>query len=305
MVTIEGLSLTSKRCLVTGASSGIGLATARAFASLGAELILVGRDRERLEQARAAIGVGLPSALEEPRLEVADLSSLRQTATLAERVASAGGLDILVNCAGIYTTKRRITPEGLETQFAVNYLAPFLLTNRLLPALQSRSEARVITVSSGSHYYGRIHWGNPSLRYRYLGLWAYEQSKLGNVLFSAELARRLGPGSGITVFTADPGLVNTDMGQKAGASLSGLVWSIRKKSGTSPEVPARAIAFLAAEPSLAGDSGRYWRDGRAVEPSRRARDLQNARRLWEFSARLIDAALSTAPQPDPGDPPIG
>lgn len=294
MIAIEGLNLTSKRCLVTGASSGIGLATARVFARLGADLILVGRNRERLERARAEIEAGLPSPLRESRLEVADLSSLRQTAALAERVASETGLDILVNCAGVYTAKRRITPEGFETQFVVNHLAPFLLTTRLLPALQSRPDARVITVSSGSHYYGRIHWSDLSLRC-YLGLWAYEQSKLGNVLFSAELARRLGPDSRVTVFAADPGLVNTDMGQKTGPSLSALVWSIRKKSGTSPELPARAIAFLAAEPSLVGNSGHYWREGHAVEPSRRARNLKDARRLWGLSARLIDEALSSEP----------
>ncbi len=305
----QDVSLAGKRCLVTGATSGIGLAAACALAARGAAVTGLGRDKTRaaraLERVRAA---ARSSGAPEPRYEILDLSSLSAVASWADNfVASGGGgsgrstargLDILVNCAGLYSDRRTCTEEGYESQFAVNHLAHFCLTLGLLPLLELSPDARVITVSSGSHYYGRIRWqelerslrGEPA-RGIYIGIRAYEQSKLANVLFSDRLARLHGAGSNLTVFTADPGLVNTDMGAKQGFSLGSLFWNLRRRGGTSPEQPAGALAWLAGEASLKGKTGLYWRDRAELTPSLRAQNHADADRLWSLSEAMVARAL--------------
>jgi len=285
--------LEGKFCLVTGASSGIGLATASALAAAGAELLIVGRDRERTEAARALVSSSAASAGAPPaRFELADFSSMKEVASLAGRIAASHArLDVLVNCAGAFTSRRTPTAEGLETQFAVNHLAPFLLTTSLLGLLEGSDDGRVVTVSSGSHYSGKIRWKDPQHERFYFGLAAYEQSKLANVLFSYELARRLGAGSQITVFADDPGLVNTEMGQKQGLSPSALFWSLRRRGGTSPEIPAAAIRALVSEARFKGRTGLYWRDAVPIPSSRRSYSEADAKRLWALSERLIARAL--------------
>ncbi len=287
-------SLRGEVCVVTGATSGIGQASAAALARLGGRVIGIGRDPGRIEEAlrrveAAAAEAGAPP----PSFELADLSSLRETAALAARLTAVNGtIDVLVNCAGVFSSRRTLTPEGLETQFAVNHLAPFLLTTSLLPALAAAPDGRVITVSSASHRFGRIHWRDPSLARGYSGLRAYSQSKLANVLFTRELARRLGPGASVTAFAADPGLVHTDMGLKQGRSAASLAWRLRRLGGTSPDVPAEGIALLASSLELRGRTGLYWKDGRELAPSRRARDAEAGRRLWELSGDLVRRALT-------------
>lgn len=293
-MAVETGRLSGKICVVTGATSGIGLATARALARLGAQIVGVGRDPARTEAARLstaeeAAAAGAP----EPRFEQADLSSLREVSALAARLAAAlDRIDILVQCAAAFTARRVPTREGLETQFAVNHLAAFLLTTSLLPRLQAAPEARVITVSSASHRAGRIHWRDPLLKRCYFGLRAYEQSKLANVLFTYELARRLGPGSTVSTYAADPGLVNTELGLKQGLSPSSLFWRLRRKGGTGPDAPAAALAFLASSEAAAGRSGLYWKDGRPLPSSRRSRDEAAAKRLWSLSERIVAQTLS-------------
>ena len=296
---MNACSLKGKRCVVTGATSGIGYATVEALLGLGAELVFVGRNPGRT----AAAAKAFESAAEEagappPQQELADLSRMAEVADLASRLADSGKpIDALVNCAGVYTAKRTLTAEGLEMQFAVNHLAPFLLTTKLLPAMSAGS--RIATVSSGSHYYGWMRWNDLSLRGHYLGLWAYEQSKLANVLFSYELARRLdagalkaGSGEGKPmVFTIDPGLVNTDMGQKHAQGLTGLFWSMRRRGGTSPARPALGIAALLSSPEAAGRTGLYWRNAVPLRSSRRSYDAAAARRLWELSEAMVEKAL--------------
>jgi len=302
---MECASLSGKVCVVTGATSGIGLATAKALASLGAATVLVGRDGTRLQAAVEEVArAGDSAGAVPPQAEIADFSSMAQVASLARRIGEANRQVYgLVNCAGVYTTKRRLGPEGLETQFAVNHLAPFLLTIRLLPMIAP--EGRIATVSSGSHFFGWIRWKDPSLKGRYFGLWAYEQSKLANVLFSYELARRLEQSSlrtsGTrreghipTVFAVDPGLVDTSMGEKDGKSLESLFWSLRRRKGTSPDRPAQAISRLLSSPATAGKTGHYWLDAVPITSSRRSYDETAAARLWALSESLIALALERA-----------
>lgn len=281
-------SLTNKTALVTGATSGIGYQAALDLARAGARVIGTGRDTSRCQRARDAILQAVPNA----RVEFccADFSSLRQVRDLAKRVNQSlagenGKLNLLVNNAGLYSSAKTLTEDGIEMTFAVNHLAPFLLTHLLLPALELSHDGRVLTVSSNSHYrvfFRQSHPQNPRV---FIGIWAYAVSKLCNVLFSAEFNRRIK--ANVThAWAVDPGLVNTDIGGKDGGFFSGLVWRSRQKMGTHAEVPARTILHLASAPleDIAADL--YWLNSHPKAPSRLSRDAELARDLWEQSCRL-------------------
>jgi NAD(P)-dependent dehydrogenase (short-subunit alcohol dehydrogenase family) len=219
--------------------------------------------------------------------QIAELSSLAEVRELAARIlAVADAVDVLVNNAGTFTLSRRQSVDGNEVQLAVNWLCAFVLTGLLMPRLLAAPEARVVTVSSGSHFSGRIHWEDIQLRRRYRGLTAYNQSKLAAVLFSHELARRLGHGSSVSSYVVDPGLVRTDIGRKGNGPLVGLVWKIRSRRGISPQEAAFAVAYCAAEGSAAGRTGLYWKEGVAVPSSRRSCDTGDAARLWGLGEAL-------------------
>ena len=171
-------------------------------------------------------------------------------------------------------------------QWAVNHLAPFLLTHELLPLLEQTPLSRVVTVSSGSHYGGRLNWEDPQLRHHYNGLQAYSNTKLCNILFTTELNHRLGEASNVHAFAADPGLVKTDMGLKGTPPLAGWVWKLRRSGGTPPEVPAKGIVYLLTEPSIQHSEDVYWKDSRPKAPSPKAVDGATASKLWVLSEKM-------------------
>lgn len=282
--------LQGKVMVITGATSGIGLAAASALAGRGAFVIGVGRSPERCAQARETILSQHPGAQIE--YLVADLASQRQVralaATIRERLStlSGGRLDVLVNNAAQVVIRYSATEEGYERQFAVNHLAPFLLTHELLPALRAAPAARIVTVSSDSHRHTRIHWNDVMLRRFYNPLLAYKQSKLANILFTLELNRRLGADSSLRAYAADPGLVQTGIGSKSMGPLAGLVWKLWSARGVPPEKGAATVVFLAADPSVSASHEMYWHDCRPIQPDPYALRADEAARLWELSARL-------------------
>lgn len=283
--------------VITGATSGIGLAAATRLAGMGARLIGVGRSAERGERALGQIMQAHPRA--QALYLAVDLASQRQVRRLAEQihaaVASLGGdrLDALINNAGTVASRRTLTEDGQELQFAVNHLAPFLLTHTLLPLLQNAPQGRVITVSSASHLRARMHWQDLTFRRGYFILRAYRQSKLANVLFSAEFNRRLAGQSNLRAYAVDPGLVNTGIGTKDTSAWVSWVWRRRAASGLTPEQGAATLVWLASQPELSDPQALYWKDCQPAAPSREALKPDQAARLWAVSERLC--GLNGAP----------
>ena len=272
-------------CVVTGATSGIGRAAATALAKLGATVVMVGRDRGRTEAAAAQIAAVSASP---PRTEIADLASLEQVRGLAGRLAGLERIDVLINNAGLVLGERRLTPDGLEHVFALNHLAPFLLTNLLLPTLTASAPARVITVTSDAHSAARLDLSDPNLEHGWDSWRSYANSKLANILFTRELARRL-DGTGVTANCAHPGVVRTGFGRESRPLLK-LGITIARPFMLSPERGADTIVYLASSPDVAGQTGGYYVKRQRREPSAAARDDTAARELWELSERMTGLA---------------
>ena len=272
-------------CVVTGATSGIGKAAATALARLGATVVLVGRDRGRTEAAAAEIA---PVSASPPRAEVADLASLEQVRGLAGRLDGLERIDVLINNAGLVLGERRITPDGFEHVFALNHLAPFLLTSLLLPKLTASAPARVVTVTSDAHSAARLDLSDPNLEHGWDSWRSYANSKLANILFTRELARRL-DGTGVTANCAHPGVVRTGFGRESRPLLK-LGITIARPFMLSPERGADTIVYLASSPDVAGQTGGYYVKRQRREPSAAARDDAAARELWELSEQLTGLA---------------
>jgi NAD(P)-dependent dehydrogenase (short-subunit alcohol dehydrogenase family) len=287
---VENSNRLNKLYVITGSTSGIGYALAEILLRKGASIIGVGRSTERCERAKQMLMDQVPGAT--LSYCVGDLAIQAQTREIArdvERVVETwgyGGLDGLINNAGTFTFWQRITSEGFETQWAANHLAPFLLTVELLPLLKRSEKAKIITVSSGSHYNTKMRWDDIQLLKRYNPLQAYKQTKLANVLFTAELNRRLGPESKVRAFAADPGLVNTGMGEKTGSRVAGWYWSFRRKKGIPAEESAAGIAALLLDPSAAERGEIYWKHGSPKAPDPQALDPIAGERLWDMSAKM-------------------
>jgi NAD(P)-dependent dehydrogenase (short-subunit alcohol dehydrogenase family) len=271
-------------CVVTGASSGIGRATALALGRMGATLALVCRDPARGEETVAEIR--RQTGNDEAAVLLADLSAQQAVRRVAaELLARYRAIHVLVNNAGVINLRHSTTVDGVETVFAVNHLAYFLLTNLLLDRLKSSGPARIVNVASEAHRFARtIRFDDLGHERRYRAMRVYGHSKLANVLFTYELSRRLA-GTSVTANCAHPGGVATRLGQNNGRVATALSKALRPFFRT-PEQGAATSVHLASSPAVEGVSGRYFKNSRAARSSRVTYDVELARRLWEVSARM-------------------
>lgn len=276
-------SLEGRTCLVTGASSGIGEETALALARLGARVVLICRSRERGERSRAAIARRSGNdAIDLLLGDLASLEAVRQVA--ADLLATCPAIHVLVNNAGVVNLRRTLTVDGLETTFAVNHLAHFLLTNLLLDRIRESAPARIVNVASDGHKLAKLAFDDLQSERNYGWMRAYAGSKLANVLFTYELARRL-RGTGVTANCLHPGAVATRLAHNNGA-LGVVVTTLLKPFFLSSARGALTSIHLAAAGEVEGVSGKYFVRRREVPSSPASYDEATARRLWEESCRL-------------------
>ena len=292
-------TMAGKVCLVTGTTSGIGKAVALGLARMGATVVMAARDPVRGEAAMAEIKAA--SGNERVELLLADLASLRQVRRLAQQfTASHRQLHVLINNAGTMFPASATTEDGFDTTFAVNHLAPFLLTNLLLDTLKASAPARIVNITSVAHY-GTIDFTTLQRGARWRGPFpgwqAYRQSKLASILLTYELARRL-DGTGVTANCVHPGMVDTNVGMESQGFIARLInryrpavvrwlftlpWSFL----LTPEEGARSSLFLASSPEVEGVSGRYFVKTVQARSSRRSLDPALAQRLWRADAELV------------------
>ena len=278
-----------KVCIVTGATAGIGEVTALELARKGATVVVISRSeakcRATVERIRAATGNGNLDYL------VADMASQASVRAVAGAFrAKYDRLDVLVNNAGMFFAGRVESVDGIEQTWALNHLGYFLLTELLRDMLIASAPSRVVSVSSGAHMGGKINFEDVEGKQKYSGWAAYSQSKLANILFTAELARRL-EGTGVTANSLHPGFVasNFAMNNMEGgrAFLRPVFRIFQKFAAISPEKGAQTSIFLASSPAVEGITGKYFAKSKAVTPSKAAQDMDAARRLWEMSEKMV------------------
>jgi NAD(P)-dependent dehydrogenase (short-subunit alcohol dehydrogenase family) len=279
------LSMAGKAVLITGGTGGIGRATAVGLSALGARVGITGRDRTRAEAAAAAITDA--SGNRAVDVFVADLSSQEEVRRMAAEVLAAyPRLDVLINNVGGFWAHRHATADGLERTFALNHLAPFLLTSLLLERLTASAPARIVTVSSGAQSLGTIDFDDLMGEPAYSGQRAYNQSKLANVLFTYELARRI-DGSGVTATVLHPGMTSTAFGAEDTARGWGPLIAIMRRFMRTPARGAETSVYLASSPEVEGVSGRYFADRTARRSHPSSYDTATSARLWQVSAGLV------------------
>ena len=288
-------SLKGKVCMVTGATGGIGLAAARGLAREGATVVLVGRDSRKGATAVAAISEETGNPVVE--CLQADLSSQAEIRRLARDFRERHDrLHVLVNNVGVSLSRRVETVDGIEMTFALNQLSPFLLTLLLLDLLEAGAPARIINVSSGLHARARLDLGDLQGARHYRGNSAYSQSKLANVMFTYELARRL-RGTGVTVNAMNPGLVSSNLGMDSGAGMRLAKKFANAIGGKSAEAGADTIVWLASSPGVEGATGKYFEKRREVRSSDGSYEKAPAVRLWKACADLTGIRLSRDANP--------
>jgi len=278
-----------KTVVISGATSGIGQVAAEKLAAIGARMVLVARDKPRGEAALARLRQAGPGA--QHSIHYADLSRLSEVKRVAAEIAAAEPrIDVLINNAGALFASRQVTEDGLELTFALNHMSYFVLTHGLWERLRASAPARVINTASDAHKGEKLDFGDLQSAAGYRGLHVYGRSKLCNILYTSELARRWA-GSGVTANSLHPGFVDTRFGDESGGLLSFAV-RIAKTFAISPEKGAETIVYLASssDQQVAEASGLYFYKCRPATPTREARDEDAARKLWQETERLAGIA---------------
>jgi len=287
--------MNGKICLVTGGTNGIGRATAQALAQMGATVVIVGRDAQKAAQVTEEIRAA--SDNRDVDWLLADLSSQQDIRRLAtEFKTKYSQLHVLLNNAGATFTTRQLSVDGIEMTFALNHLAYFLLTNLLLDTMKASTPARIINVSSDAHSGGKIEFDNLQGERSYSSFGPYGNSKLANILFTAELARRL-EGTGVTVNALHPGLTSTGFGRNNPGFLMKVMGAVIPLIARSPEKGAGTSIYLASSPEVQSITGKYFVDRKVTQPALQAADMAVAKKLWDFSAEMVhlaDAVLEMA-----------
>jgi NAD(P)-dependent dehydrogenase (short-subunit alcohol dehydrogenase family) len=274
-----------KVCVITGGTDGIGKAAACELAIQGARVLIHGRDPDKGVRAVTE----LRARSRNPQIEFlqADFSSLAEVRGLAVAVQErAPRVDVLINNAGGFFGRRILSQDGFEMTFAVNHLAPFLLTHLLLDTLKSTPLSRIVTTASAAHKGATLAFEDLQVPGKYSGLRCYGRSKLANILFTRALSRRL-LGSGVTATCLHPGFVRTAIGRDIDAPFGRWIFGLMSRFARRPEQGARTLVYLAASPLVHGASGGYYFDCRPIPPAPAAQDDDVAERLWDVSARMV------------------
>ncbi len=272
------MSMQGKTVVITGGTSGIGEVAAAELARQGARIVLVARD---LERARATLGTLAGTA---HATYIADLSRLSEMKRVSKEIAGEfAQIDVLINNAGALFNTRRVTEDGLEMTFATNHMAYFVVTNMLLANL--KSGARIVSTASDAHKGAHLDFTDLQSEKRYSGFSVYGKSKLCNILFNRELARRI-EGSGVTANCLHPGFVATRFGDQSGGIMQVAVKIAKPIGAISPEDGAKTIVYLASSPEVEGRSGGYYYKNKLATPTKDARNDADAKRLWDVSAQL-------------------
>jgi retinol dehydrogenase 14 len=276
--------MAGRTVVVTGGTSGIGRATAERLAQLGATVAVTGRDPARTQDTADQIRSSTGTPVQAFTADLSDQAQVRQLA--ADLLAALPRIDVLVNNAGGYWNTRHVTEDGLERTFAVNHLAPFLLTALLLDRIRQSSDGRVVNVSSNAQRLGRIDFDDLQGERSYSGARAYNQSKLAIVLFTHELASRL-HGTTVTANALHPGVVRTSFGAEDPGRTQRLLIPLARPFMRSPRSGAATSVLLASSPDLESVSGQFFSGGRQKRPAARSNDEADARRLWAVSETLV------------------
>lgn len=274
--------LRNKTAIVTGANSGMGMATVRALSDMGAKVIMLCRSEKRGTEALEKLTSEKKRDLELILCDLGNYASIRAFANLVRK--SHDHIDILVNNAGFISLDRQVTEEGIERQFGINHIGHFLLTMSLLDLMGEGG--RIVNVASGAHKTGKIHFDDINLTKGFNVIKAYSQSKLANVLFTRELARRV-KDRGITVNCCHPGAVATNIGIDRDTGFGKTVTGLLKPFFQTPEQGARTAIFLASDDSVSSITGEYFYKCKIAKSSKRSKDMELAKKLFEFSEELV------------------
>ena len=285
------MSMAGKTVVITGATSGIGEVAALKLAEQGARIVFVARDRNRadvtMRRLRSANSAG------KHEMHLADLSSLAEMKRVASEIASReSAVDVLINNAGAIFLARKTSVDGLEMTFATNHMAYFVITNLLLERLKSAPAARIVSTSSDAHRTGKLEFSDLQSERSYSSFRAYGTSKLENILFTRELARRLA-GTRVTANCLHPGFVGTRFGQNNATNV--IVRTLARgvmSFGLNPQEGARTIIYLASSPDVEGETGGYYYRCKKVTPTAAAQDDNDAKRLWEVSSDIAGLAAA-------------